>query len=41
MGKVLIASSTVRMYLYFGVVEVGGLRGYVWLLGRRLYFKTS
>jgi len=27
------------MYLYIGVVE--GLRGYMWLLGRRLYFKTS
>jgi len=29
------------MYLYLGVVEVRGLRGYMWLLGRRLYFKTS
>jgi len=29
------------MYLYLGVVEVKGLRGYMWLLGRRLYFKTS
>jgi len=29
------------MYLYIGVVVVKGLRGYMWLLGRRLYFKTS
>jgi len=29
------------MYLYLGVVEVKGLRGYMWLLSRRLYFKTS
>jgi len=29
------------MYLYLGVVEVRGLRGYMWLLGRRLYFKMS
>jgi len=29
------------MYLYIGAVEVRGLRGYMWLLGRRLYFKTS
>jgi len=29
------------MYLYIGVVEVKGLRGYMWLLGRHLYFKTS
>jgi len=29
------------MYLYLGIVEVRGLRGYMWLLGRRLYFKTS
>lgn len=29
------------MYLYLGVVVVRGLRGYMWLLGRRLYFKTS
>jgi len=29
------------MYLYLGVVEVKGLRGYMRLLGRRLYFKTS
>jgi len=29
------------MYLYLGVVEVRGLRGYMWLLSRRLYFKTS
>jgi len=29
------------MYLYLGVVEVKGLRGYMWLLGRRLYIKTS
>jgi len=41
MRRVLIISSTVRMYLYLGVVEVKGLRGYMWLLGRRLYFKTS
>jgi len=41
MGRVLIVSSTAPMYLYLGVVEVRGLRGYMWLLGRRLYFKTS
>jgi len=41
MGKVLTASSTGLMYLYLGLVEVKGLRGYMWLLGRRLYFKTS
>jgi len=29
------------IYLYLGVIEVKGLRGYMWLLGRRLYFKTS
>jgi len=29
------------IYLYLGAVEVRGLRGYMWLLGRRLYFKTS
>jgi len=26
---------------YIGVVVVKGLRGYMWLLGRRLYFKMS
>ncbi|MEM3994817.1 MAG: hypothetical protein QXW40_05460 [Thermofilum sp.] len=29
------------MYLYIGVVDVGGLRGYMWFLGRRLYLKLG
>ena len=29
------------MYLYIGRVEIGGVSGFMWLLGRRLYFKTS
>jgi len=29
------------MYLYVGKVEVGGVSGYMWLLGKRLYLKTS
>lgn len=29
------------MYAYIGRVIVGGATGYMWLLGRRLYFKTS
>jgi len=37
MGRVLTALSPALMYLYIGVVEVKGLRGYMWLLGRRLY----
>jgi len=41
MGKVLIALSPAPMYLYLGAAKVKGLRGYMWLLGRRLYFKTS
>ena len=29
------------MYLYIGLVDIRGLRGYMWLLGRRLYLKLS
>ncbi len=29
------------VYLYVGVVELRGLRGFMWLLGRRLYLKLS
>ena len=29
------------MYLYIGLVEIRGVRGYMWLLGRRLYLKLS
>jgi hypothetical protein len=29
------------MYLYIGRVEVGGLKGYLWLMGARVYLKTS
>ena len=29
------------MYLYLGRVELRGLAGYMWLLGRRLYLKTG
>ncbi|MEM1615662.1 MAG: hypothetical protein QXP31_09275 [Pyrobaculum sp.] len=29
------------MYLYVGRVKLGGLRGYLWLLGSRLYLKTG
>jgi len=41
MGRVLTVPLLALMYLYIGVVVVKGLRGYMWLLGRRLYFKTS
>jgi len=41
MGRVLTVSFVAPMYLYIGVVEVKGLKGYMWFLGRRLYFKTS
>jgi len=41
MGRVLTTCFTSAMYLYIGIVEVKGLRGYMWLLGRRLYFKAS
>jgi len=41
MEMVLMACFTTPVYLYLGIVEVKGLRGYMWLLGRRLYFKTS
>jgi hypothetical protein len=29
------------MYLYIGKVQIGSLRGFLWLLGRRLYLKLS
>jgi hypothetical protein len=29
------------MYLYVGKVQIGSLRGFLWLLGRRLYLKLS
>lgn len=28
-------------YLYVGVVHVGGIRGYLWLLGRRVYLRIG
>ena len=28
-------------YVYLGAVSVRGLRGYLWVLGRRVYFKSS
>ena len=29
------------MYLYIGRVQIGSLRGYLWLLGGRLYLKLG
>ncbi len=29
------------MYQYIGYVEIRGVKGYMWLLGRRLYLKTT
>ncbi len=41
MGKVLSVLCFCGVYLYVGLVNLGGVSGYLWLLGRRLYFKTS
>jgi len=41
MNKFLFISGFCGVYLYVGLVRLGGVSGYLWLLGRRLYLKTS
>jgi len=41
MGKFLFISCFCGVYLYVGLVRLGGVSGYLWLLGWRLYLKTS
>jgi len=41
MDKFLFISCFCGVYLYVGLVRLGGVSGYLWLLGWRLYLKTS